>query len=84
LRKRREGGPAGLPHLACREPAGALPPSAEDAVRTGVDGIRMNRLIKMLSSLRRAKAERMRCEQQAQAATTYVARDGRGRVISSH
>jgi len=44
----------------------------------------MNRLIKMLSSLRRAKAERMRCEQQAQAATTYVARDGRGRVISSH
>jgi hypothetical protein len=38
----------------------------------------------MLSSWKRRKADRERREAQARRATTYVARDGRGRVIASH
>jgi len=44
----------------------------------------MKRLTQILSARRRARAERERRELAARHATTYVARDGRGRVIASH
>jgi hypothetical protein len=37
-----------------------------------------------MKSWRRRSAERQRREMQARRAKTYVVRDGRGRVISSH
>jgi len=40
--------------------------------------------LKLKGWTRRKRAERERREAQAQHARTYVARDGRGRVISSH
>ncbi|HUB73859.1 MAG TPA: hypothetical protein VL979_07480 [Solirubrobacteraceae bacterium] len=41
-------------------------------------------MTKILGARRRARAERERREREARHATTYVARDGRGRVIASH
>jgi hypothetical protein len=44
----------------------------------------MNGLRKRIGRWRHAAAERKRRETQARRAKTYVVRDGRGRVISSH
>ncbi|HXB16549.1 MAG TPA: hypothetical protein VNV44_12485 [Solirubrobacteraceae bacterium] len=44
----------------------------------------MARLTNRLRGWRRRSAERQRREMQARRAKTYVARDGRGRLISSH
>ncbi len=48
------------------------------------DTLDMLRFKKPSVSWRRAAAERKRREAQARHAKTYVARDGRGRVIGSH
>jgi hypothetical protein len=72
-----------FPLTVCTSAAARLPASTEASDRRAADAQGMTTVQGKLKAWRQARIDRKRRDMQAQHARTYVARDGRGRVIAS-